>query len=679
MADDKEEAGESTTHPDPAAVGLALGQHTLDPRAAAYLARQGRLADLQAEILEREEGVRHWSLRIRHISDVLKLAFEFSVALVLLGVVALLANAVWAAAHDDGLVIEAFAVPPDLAARGLTGQVIATRMLDNLSTLQAQTNSSRAPGSFASNWGNDIKVEIPETGVSIGEVNRYLRQLLGHETHITGEVAHEGAGLTIAARAGAEPAAQFSGAESDLNGLVAQAAEAVFARTQPYRYGVHLFSQGRLAEATAHLEAYSHTGPASERAWALAGLTNAYAGRHRVREEMRAARDAVALRPDFAWGWSKLAGAATVQDQAEAALAAGRKAQQLLDGDGAAELRPEAIPSLRLTGDDAIAYQLGDFAGTVRLLLTETPELASGASMEEQVQAMLRQPGGNPKTVTSTLGLYGRALAQDHDVMGARHMLGEGPGLTAAVRRASPALHDLRADTQGGTAAQEFDSIALSIAFAMNDWPRMLQIARAMDAADGALDGPGNAALLLYPPVRIWPYIAYGMAMTGDLRGAHAEIDRTPGDCDLCLRMRGRIDAAQKNYAGAAFWFARAAQAAPSIPFAFADWGQVLLAQGKPDAAIAQFTIANQKSPHFADPLEGWGEALVAKNQSRLALAKFEEANKYAPNWGRLHLKWGEALYYAGKRDLAKAEFAHAAALDLTPSEKQELARQPHV
>ena len=95
----------------------------------------------------------------------------------------------------------------------------------------------------------------------------------------------------------------------------------------------------------------------------------------------------------------------------------------------------------------------------------------------------------------------------------------------------------------------------------------------------------------------------------------------------------------------------------------------------QPDGAIAKFRRANQKGPHFADPLEGWGEALMAKNQSHLALAKFAEAEKYAPNWGRLHLKWGEALVYAGKRDEAKAQFARAAALDLTPSEKSELAR----
>jgi hypothetical protein len=42
-----------------------------------------------------------------------------------------------------------------------------------------------------------------------------------------------------------------------------------------------------------------------------------------------------------------------------------------------------------------------------------------------------------------------------------------------------------------------------------------------------------------------------------------------------------------------------------------------------------------------------------------------------------LHWKWDEALVYAGKKDQAKAQFARAVQLDLTPSEKTELARHP--
>jgi tetratricopeptide (TPR) repeat protein len=182
-----------------------------------------------------------------------------------------------------------------------------------------------------------------------------------------------------------------------------------------------------------------------------------------------------------------------------------------------------------------------------------------------------------------------------------------------------------------------------------------------------------------FTPRNARPALAYAMAVNGDLAGAHALIDRTPVDCNLCLRMRGRIDARGGNWVGATYWFTRAARDAPSTPFPFTDWGRALLNKGDADGAIEKFKLASQKGPHFADPLEGWGEALMAKNQSHLALARFEEANKYAPNWGRLHLKWGEALAYSGKPADAKAQFVRAAALDLTPSEKSELAKVSHV
>jgi tetratricopeptide (TPR) repeat protein len=172
-----------------------------------------------------------------------------------------------------------------------------------------------------------------------------------------------------------------------------------------------------------------------------------------------------------------------------------------------------------------------------------------------------------------------------------------------------------------------------------------------------------------------WPWLALAEAQGGDLKSAHAVIARTPLDCYLCLRIRGSIDAVEGDQAGASYWYARAVSAAPSVPFAYADWGEMLLHEGDYDAAIAEFREANLKGPHFADPLEKWGEALVQEKRSDLALAKFEEAAKFAPNWGRLHLKWGEALVYAAKKDQAGKQFALASALDLSAAEKSELAR----
>ena len=57
------------------------------------------------------------------------------------------------------------------------------------------------------------------------------------------------------------------------------------------------------------------------------------------------------------------------------------------------------------------------------------------------------------------------------------------------------------------------------------------------------------------------------------------------------------------------------------------------------------------------------------------AIAKFENAHRNGPHFADPLEMWGEALYYAGKPDEARRQFAIAAKLDLTPSDKSELAR----
>jgi tetratricopeptide (TPR) repeat protein len=235
-------------------------------------------------------------------------------------------------------------------------------------------------------------------------------------------------------------------------------------------------------------------------------------------------------------------------------------------------------------------------------------------------------------------------------------------------------------DTKKVAAADErfgADHVRYYLAANMDNWPAAIAGARAYGERLKSDPGmfPGLKAVRLH--VRVAPLLAYALAKGGDVAGAQAAINATPGDCYDCIRTRGLVAAAANQWGRADYWFARAVQQAPSVPFAYADWGQSLLIHGRPDAAIEKFKLANQKGPHFADPLELWAEALMAKNESHQALAKFAEAEKYAPSWGRLHLKWGEALTYVGKKDEAKAQFVRAAQLDLTPSEKSELARHP--
>jgi len=618
-----EEVAAAAETPDPAALSLALSGASRE-EADAFLRDQRhhiheQLKQIHLDIFEKWLGV----------------ALRLATLCVGLAAACFVGMAVWEAAHDDGLVIEAFSVPPDLAARGLSGEVVASQLLANLTLFQSISVSARDASSFTHNWDKDIKVEIPETGVSIGEFNRFLHEWLGHQTHITGAVYRTQSGIAVTARVGSDIAPTVTGGDAELDELLRKTAEAIFRAAQPYRYAQYVFNQGRRPEeGIAAQKNLIANGSPLDRFWAWNGLVTMYAAEFDFAQSEKASRAAIAMRPDSAQSYFNLGRAEKVAQHDEAALTASETALKLKRDPDISEASWTTIRPLiecygaGLKGDYQQAVESCGRAATL-------PDVAG-----THIQARLLQ-------LPAFAGLHDGSAMRD-------------------------AFADLPAIDRPG------DSAARAAYEAWNEFT--LGHVQAFMTMRAALE---NARVRLpygfyFNARTIRPAIATVLALAGDFAGADAEIDKTPADCSVCLRTRGRIAAIEKKWAEADTWFARAAQDAPSTPFPFTDWGMALLARGQSDAAIEKFKLASKKGPHFADPLEGWGEALMAKNQSHLAVKKFAEAEKYAPNWGRLHLKWGEALAYAGKAADAKAQFARAAALDLTPSEKSELMRAPH-
>jgi hypothetical protein len=143
-------------------------------------------------------------------------------------------------------------------------------VLDKLQAMQTTTEADRPADTYQDNWGDRIKVEIPQTGVSIGEARQLLVAWLGHETHVSGEVIDTPTGIALTARMGSQPAQAFPGAKDDLDTLAQQAAEAIYRASQPYRYANYLEEHGRIPEAFQVISNLAVTGSASERAWAFA-------------------------------------------------------------------------------------------------------------------------------------------------------------------------------------------------------------------------------------------------------------------------------------------------------------------------------------------------------------------------------------------------------------------------
>jgi tetratricopeptide (TPR) repeat protein len=629
-----------------AAEAIALGaHHTLDPRAAVYLEKQARLTELQIADLEREDALRHWSLRIRHISDVMKLTFELSAAFVVLALVGLICVTLWKAAHDDSLVIQAFSVPPDMSARGLTGEAVAAQVQDRLAAMQDLKQTSRPANSYAANWSDDVKVQIPDTGLSIGEFYRLLVSWFGHQTRISGEVYRTPQGVAMAVRTTGQPGDIVRGTDADMDDLVQKAAEAIYARTQPYRYAMYLGAAGakkNRAQITAMLRQLARTGSPLDKAWSYEGLsTNA-----EFTDPIHAAgisMMALSSVPDFALAYQNVFGEELAVGHDEAALAAAHKDVALLSAGNSGmteRARNVSLPSLTA----AVSELTGDFAGALH---------------NYEIASSLPSYAGISETANHEIAYE---LGSLHELQRARQ---QWAGRLIPVAARNKIISD---------------AVDAEIRAGFLDWAGVLAVKADIE---GLLipnpPPPFNAEYTKQTlSRRVWPYAAEALAHTGDMTGAEALIAKTPLDCLICVRVRGELATMRKDWSDAAHWYAFASAQAPSIPFVDNDWGRMLVAKADLDGAIAKFESAHKKGLHFADPLEGWGEALIAQNRSDLALARFEEAAKYAPNWGRLHLKWGEALWWSGDRDGAQKQFAAASGLDLTPAEKSELMKVRH-
>ena len=612
------------------AVGLrkARSRDKPDPTLDAFLLEQTDLVRIQKEHLHEQRALMTSRLRLGRWKDRVTLALQgltVLVGVIIAGAVGVMA---WQASQDHGLSIAPFSVPPDLAARGLTGQVVAARVLDRLAELQAQTVSARPASTYDANWGDDIKVEIPETGVSLGELNRYLRQWLGHETRITGEVVRTATGVSVTARAGAEPGRQFPGAEAETDALIGKAAEAVYATTQPYRYAVYLGSSGRQDEALAKFQWLARHGSPEDQAWAYGGWSSALLGRGDEEGIVRVVRE------------GQRRGLPLYESSALNNL--GVALNNLSRNEEMVAVSQQVLNEVRRTGRG--------FAGLSR------------DAAERNMQAVI---GSHQGAVVEGMGLGG---GHDLEVEGAQSGVEIRPLQADGRIRA----HDIRGGLElaGPTRAAGYQPgvLRMEADLMLEDWPGAIA-AGEPELAAGLAD-PGRSQVAIR---RIAADLAVAYARAGRLAEARALIAKTPLDCDICVQARAMIAEAAGDRPGADRWFAHAARMAPSIPIPETIWGAALLARGDAEGVIAKLKAAAAKGLHYADPQELWGEALMLKRDYAGASAKFAQANGDAPLWGRDHLMWGEALMLSGRYAEARRQYEAAKALDLSKPDRAAL------
>jgi tetratricopeptide (TPR) repeat protein len=597
-----------------AAIALALARSGkfsgTDEAATTFLHRQSQLVSLQMENLHEQRLLQIRNLKRRELSDRLRLTLQILAVAAGTAIAAVLIAMVVDASRSNALVIQPISAPADLQGRGVTPAVLSAQLLDKLRAMQSRTDSARGGSTYTGANSDDIKLEIPETGVSLGELLRVLRERLGHDVHVTAETFHQNGKLVLTVRVGDFAGHSFSGADADLDGLMQQAAEAVFAQTQPYRYSVFLSQNGRTEAAMQVLQRASERGPRSERAWAYVGLGGQLGALSRMREAEAATRRGLRLDPDLAAGWNMLTSVALALGHDEDALAAARETWRTLgrwdNGGVTAKAKAQNLITARAT----IAELTGDFrrGRAIRASASELEGyqfIGAGHSVEAAIDALLGHQATRAPAV---------ALSEDD--------------LETPVYRARL------------LAAQGWTS---------GEWAAAVSGMEQIQTAAAA--GPQAADRAMLWPVEVWPWQAYGYARLGRLAEAQALIGRTPLDCYLCLRMRGEIAALSNDRHGVDLWFARAVRTAPTLPFAYAEWARAVERWGDEQRAAGLYRQARARGPAWPDPLVWWGQSLLSQGKPGAALARFEGAASLAPGWAaaRDGLKVAEARPSSGR------------------------------
>ena len=606
-----EGAAPETPQPlDPTAAALAAEAAKSDPElaqeASAYFRKQSHLIEVQTEHLHEQRAVSLQLLKLKRFDERLRVALRLFVILVAtvfgMGALIMIRDAI----VDHGLVVEAFSVPPDMVRDGLTGEVVATRLLDKLQAMQTATASDRPANSYQYNWGSDIKVEIPETGLDLRAVSKYLRDRFGHPDRISGEVIRTATGIAVTARFDDVPPVTFMGPESDFDQLASKAAEAVYRASQPYRFAQFLSGQNRNAEAFSVIADLASNGTQSERGWA-----------------------------DIEWGmldWSAKGDLESARKHCSQGLAHSGAlivpAEICLVGvevwSGHDEKALEYSRPLAINSQKQAPGSTDEFFESNKIISVAWLETLTG-DIQKSAQDWTLAEAAPFYMLTEKLApaLAATAFAINHD-----------PEAAKSIAEALPPNVDtlfLRLD-----AINAFYALPTYwIAAASNDWPAASSDARSSDAWLAA-NASGNNLYARMRAVWIQPLEAQAMARSGDLAGAEALIGSTALDCYLCVRVRGEISTIKRDWPAAERWYSEAARQAPSLPFAFSEWGEMLLAKGDIDGAVVKFEAAHEKTPHFADALKGWGDALAHEGKTEAAIAKFDEALQYAPNWKEL-------------------------------------------
>ncbi len=559
-----------------------------------FLSEQTQLLKVQREHLKDEHEARLHYLRgqarevdIRRFGLRLRIGFQLFVALVAtaigIGAVVMIRDAV----TSRRVVIDPFDIAPNVPAQVPSGKIIAGGFLDELSRLQDATRTNIQRLDLSDAWAGQVKLEVPETGVSLGELSRLLRERFGHDVHIEGDLIETPAGgLALTVRGNGVPPKTFSGSATELEKLTTQTAEYVYSKSQPARWAYYLQDVGRSEEAIAFCRAALGSATKDDRPYLMnvwANSINNTGGS--PRDALALYRTALKLKPDYWIAYNNVMNSLWLIGDEEAAWRVSEDMRKAAGG------RPGRAPDLFYQNSDTLTWNLGTWLANTVLDAEANAGVGTGGNTSGTTLADIHARLHDPEAAELAL----KTTKEDpHD---------------ATIGALTHFVHG-RLAAEAGDAARA---------------------ATEMEAFGAAYADPVVAASA--PGYNCW--IAPAEEAAGHPDRADAVL-KTAGTFVDCYRFRADILDGRGDWVRAQKAYADAVALAPDLPAAYFSWGVALLRHGDFDGAVAKLKDANRKGPHWADPLKVWGDVLAKRGHAKEALVRYDEALRYAPNWTRL-------------------------------------------
>ena len=341
------------------AAAVAANLANRSPEVAAetvtFLRKQTELLEAQREAVKTEHEYFEVEWRPRLLALRLRTGFQIFIALFATVIGIGLAIVIYSAVQSRSVVIDPIDIAPNVAAEVPSGKIVAAGLLDVLTRIQAANQTNAEHRALSNAWTNDISIEVPETGISIGQLERMLKTRFGHDQHVDGDLVKTKTGaLALTVRGTGILPKTFSDEAGDLDKLLREAGEYVYGQSPPGLWATYLSTE-RFNEAISFSRSAYATADPNERPYLLNAWGNAIANKGAegaMAEALSLWREALRLKPDYGVAYNNIMYALSNLGDEEGLVRIGEQLKEAAGG------RPGRAPENQYENYDQTVWDL---------------------------------------------------------------------------------------------------------------------------------------------------------------------------------------------------------------------------------------------------------------------------------------------------------------------------------